>query len=197
MFFSPTLLPKITLVSFLMMSSPAIHGPVSAADIPPPSLDPDFKLGISYYGAFSAGWSSTVSKDFAKIADAGYKVIRVWATWCGPNCAAGSLVKADGTIAQLNKLNGMLAFAKNRNIYLDITFEPAQFNKLVGSRPDYATYKQAIKNVAQGGRGCEGEWLGDHGHLQRVHRSRHQDRSGEHRNSSYRTDQADVQDRRS
>lgn len=142
-------LPRVSAVVLFFLLCPAVGGSLSGAADIPPSLDPDFKLGISYYGAFYYPWSSTVSKDFAKIADAGYTVIRVWATWCGPDCRSGSLVSADGSIAHLNKLNSMLAFAKNRNVYLDITFEPAQFTKLAGANAPYANYKKAIKNVAQ------------------------------------------------
>lgn len=112
----------------------------------PTPLGNGFRIGVSYYGALALDWDSVVADEFCTLANRGFGVVRVWATWCGPDCDSGTLVNKYGNMktTQQGRLKKMLQFAKAKGMVIDLTFEPAQFTGMgVTAHPLITTGKRS------------------------------------------------------
>jgi len=115
-----------------------------------------FWLGVSYFGALGDrtnpphGPGFNVQRDLDHLGALGYKLIRVWATWDMPSPIAASLILADGSVnpGVLERLKGLITYADNKGLQVDLTFSYRKFTGPIGGT-GFNAYKTGIANATR------------------------------------------------
>lgn len=109
----------------------------------------EFALGVSYLAALS----STVDAegDIRRLARLGYNHLWIWATYDVPSAQAASMVDKNGRIRKgpAARLDAIIGLAGENGMTINLTLDPEMHVPMWrGKRPEFETYKNAVRNVA-------------------------------------------------